>query len=205
MASRHLWSALGSLGWRKSVSRTDSTELLVTTPVNNDHNGGRTQVKADVPDAQDNKRESARFTVFAISRSFQKLRSRFTGWKRGALSFATCASVVSLINFALTVWGLTSPKSSQSTLSIGDYDHIRRLNTGVHLIINIFSTILLGGSNYCMQCLSAPTRRNVDDAHENGDWLDIGILSFRNMTRLGLKKALMWCLLGMSSLPLHLL
>lgn len=35
----------------------------------------------------------------------------------------------------------------------------------MHIIINILSTALLAASNYVMQCLSAPTRPDVNEAH----------------------------------------
>ncbi|KAF3028958.1 hypothetical protein E8E15_009576 [Penicillium rubens] len=46
--------------------------------------------------------------------------------------------------------------------------------TGIHLVINILSTIMLGASNYCMQCLAAPSRSEVDEAHQKRAWLAIG-------------------------------
>jgi hypothetical protein len=87
----------------------------------------------------------------------------------------------------------------------GDCKDVKYLNTGLHVIINIFSTILLSGSNYCMQCLSAPTREDVDQAHAKGKWLVIGVPSFRNLMRISGKRFLLWSLLIISSLPLHLL
>jgi hypothetical protein len=68
----------------------------------------------------------------------------------------------------------------------------------------LLSTILLASSNYAMQCLSAPTRTELDQAHTKTQWLDIGILSFRNLTQIKTVRMLFWLLLGVSSLPLHL-
>ncbi|KAH0563315.1 hypothetical protein GP486_002121, partial [Trichoglossum hirsutum] len=81
-------------------------------------------------------------------------------------------------------------------------------STGVwtHLLINILGTLLLAASGYSMQCLCSPTREDVDRAHTRGNWLDIGVPSFRNLRRLGGRGRwwLWWCLL-LSSVPLHLL
>lgn len=74
-----------------------------------------------------------------------------------------------------------------------------------HLVINILSTLLLGASNYSMQCLSSPTRSEVDKAHGQGIWLDIGVPSIRNLRRLSVSRIVLWWLLAISSLPLHLL
>jgi hypothetical protein len=80
------------------------------------------------------------------------------------------------------------------------------LNTGLHLAINILSTIILAGSNYTMQCLSAPTRSEIDAAHspKHAVHLDVGILSIRNLNYISVRRTFLWLLLGLSSLPLHL-
>jgi hypothetical protein len=52
--------------------------------------------------------------------------------------------------------------------------------------------------------MSAPTRREVDDAHAKKQWLDIGVQSIRNLRKISWKRALMYWLLALSSLPLHL-
>jgi len=55
-----------------------------------------------------------------------------------------------------------------------------------------------------MQLLSAPTRKNVDRAHSQGIWLDIGIPSLRNLRFSSWLKRSLWFLLALSSIPLHL-
>ena len=77
------------------------------------------------------------------------------------------------------------------------------MDAWVHIGINVMGTLLLGASNYTMQCLSAPTRKEVDAAHANGRYLDIGLPSLKNLN--GWKKKLVFFLLIMSSLPLHFL
>lgn len=56
-----------------------------------------------------------------------------------------------------------------------------------------------------MQCLSAPTREEVDEAHAKGKWLDIGVSSVRNLTSIPKSRLGMWVGLGLTSLPLHLM
>lgn len=73
-----------------------------------------------------------------------------------------------------------------------------------HLIINILSTILLAASNFSMQCLSSPTREEVDAAHSKKRWLNIGTPTLRNLYFVSKKKALLWMILGVSSFPLHM-
>jgi hypothetical protein len=128
---------------------------------------------------------------------------RFTGWRFGALHFAIWATVVFLINLVVTIWGSTQRTSG--VLLDGDCNRVKRLNTALHVLINVLSTILLSGSNYCMQCLSGPTRSEVDKAHALGKWLDIGIPSIRNVKHLSRRRITLWVLLALTSLPLHLL
>ncbi|KAF0320340.1 hypothetical protein GQ607_012436 [Colletotrichum asianum] len=81
----------------------------------------------------------------------------------------------------------------------------KAINTGIHVVVNILSTILLSGSNYCMQCLMAPTRSEINEAHAKQEWMDIGVHSIRNLWRIRWKRRVSWLLLMISSLPLHLL
>jgi hypothetical protein len=136
---------------------------------------------------------------------FRRCRTRFSGWRFGVLNFAIWTLLVGSLNLAITIWGTIASNENQGLLRAGDCDQIKRLNTGIHLLINVFSTVLLSGSNYCMQCLSAPTRKEVDRAHAIGKWLDIGIPSFRNLENIQIRRMFLWYLLGLSSLPLHLL
>ena len=73
------------------------------------------------------------------------------------------------------------------------------------LAINILSTLLLSASNNCAQLLSAPTRRDVDRAHAKSSWMDVGVQSLRNLTKVPRWRVCIWLLLYISSVPLHLL
>jgi hypothetical protein len=133
----------------------------------------------------------------------RRYHSRATGWKPGVINFAVCACVVLIINMVVTIWGSAAYK--RKVLAEGKCEQIKRLNSGLHVLINILSTILLSGSNYCMQCLSAPTREEVDSAHSARKWLDVGIPSIRNLRRISRLRVVVWVLLGLSTAPLHLL
>ena len=84
------------------------------------------------------------------------------------------------------------------------------------------STILLASSNFGMvrrcflscvgdrhansidqQVLVAPTRKDIDRAHEQRRWLDIGVPSIGNLFRVSFHRTLLWFCLSLSSLPLH--
>ncbi|KAF2475426.1 uncharacterized protein BDR25DRAFT_279479 [Lindgomyces ingoldianus] len=141
-----------------------------------------------------------------IDTKFQPQRfKRYTeGWRFGAINCAISASIVFLINFIVTIWGSAHKNANKGVLLEGDCDKVHQVNTGLHFLINLLSTILLGSSNYCMQCLSAPTRSEIDAAHAKGIWLDIGVPSVRNLRHISQKRVGLWVALGISSLPLHL-
>jgi hypothetical protein len=136
------------------------------------------------------------------------------GWRFGAGIAATTAIVTLLINFSIGVWTATlSGNGSEFNAGIlvevfhGSCEEATTMNTWSHLAINVLSTGLLAGSNYCMQCLVAPTRKEVDRAHRQSPprWLDIGLPSVRNLSFIDWRRTILWILLALSSLPLHLL
>jgi uncharacterized protein DUF6536 len=139
------------------------------------------------------------------------MRTCLVGWKFSVTAWAVAVIVTLFINVGLSVFAIIDSHSGFEkgigTLLQGECVEITRYNIVAHLIINVLSTLLLSGSSYCMQCLSAPTRRDIDNAHKGGIALDIGIPSLRNLYVAALSrwKILMWTLLGISSLPLHLL
>ena len=87
----------------------------------------------------------------------------------------------------------------------GTCDSVRFYNRWLHFLINALSTILLGASNYCAQLLVAPTRKEVDRAHGDKRWLDIGVQSFRNLRTVNTERKVVWVFLMLSSGLLHLL
>lgn len=129
------------------------------------------------------------------------------GYRFGVLCCAVISAVVFIINLILTVCALLSSEiqNGLGTLQNGSCKTTGTLTFWIHLIINILSTFLLGASNYSMQCLSSPTRNEVDKAHDQGTWMDIGVPSLKNLQRLSTYRKLLWWLLAISSIPLHLL
>jgi hypothetical protein len=147
----------------------------------------------------------------SVTRALEKstnLNSHGRKWRRSIRLGAMFCGISLAINIAVTIFSYSSKVDSGGSRRIlyhGDCKYARKLNTMIHLGINLISTILLASSNYAMQCLSAPTRREVDKAHACRIWLDIGIPSFRNLARISQMRAFLWLLLALSSLPLHLM
>lgn len=125
------------------------------------------------------------------------------GWRFGAIGGAFAATVVLLVNLVVTI--VCAIYQDNGALYRGDCDKVEKINTVLHWLINLLSSVLLSSSNYCMQCLSAATRKEIDVAHARGKWLDIGVLSTRNLRCISKKRAMLWVVLLLSSLPLHLL
>ncbi|MCJ1403721.1 hypothetical protein MMC11_006944 [Xylographa trunciseda] len=130
-----------------------------------------------------------------------------SGWRKGVAPAAITATIVLCINIGIAIWATTKAGTVDGigVLYQGACTNSSQINTGLHLAVNILSTLLLGAGNYTMQCLSSPTRAEVDRAHRQGVWLDVGVPSVRNISRIGRGRAVLWVLLGLSSLPLHLL
>ncbi|RYO83775.1 hypothetical protein DL763_007738 [Monosporascus cannonballus] len=110
-------------------------------------------------------------------------------------------------NFGLTAFAVSQFGSSNGVGLIydGDCDTVRALDLWTHLLINLLSTGMLSASNYCMQLQAAPTRADVERAHNDGKWLDIGVPSLRNLRYISFGRRLSWALLALSSVPVHLM
>ncbi|KAJ6190749.1 hypothetical protein N7519_000770, partial [Penicillium mononematosum] len=115
--------------------------------------------------------------------------------------------VVLVFNVGFVLWAVTNHglKGDQAVLFTGNCEKSKQISTAFHLVINILGTVLLGASNYGMQCLCAPTRGDIDRAHSRGKWLDIGVQSTRNLSHIPRIKLFLWISLAFSSLPLHLM
>jgi len=131
----------------------------------------------------------------------------FGGIKRTLRAFAAVACIVLLVN---VTWLFTAKnkygiKDGFATLRAGDCGSIKSLNTWLHLLINILSTLLLTGSNAFMATFCCPSRKEVDKAHARGRFLHVGSMSLGNLRGIAKRKGLVVLLLALSSVPFHLL
>lgn len=138
--------------------------------------------------------------------SAQKFRAKHSNRKIALCIQQVLAALVFGANLAWIIWAQAKfgTESGIGTMFLGACIKAKRLNLWLHLIINILSTLLLGTSNFCMQLLVAPTRHEVNMAHESAFWLDIGTSSVRNLRRVARLSMLTWLCLGFSSALLHL-
>ncbi|KAH6957364.1 hypothetical protein DER45DRAFT_461455, partial [Fusarium avenaceum] len=133
-----------------------------------------------------------------------------TGWRRLATYLTILVSVLSILLIIFLIIsvkiGRSQGTSFQKETVIWETDCMTtaRANLWIHLAINLFATGILGSSNFFMQVLVAPTRREIDQAHASGRWAEIGCNSIRNFRLLPRRKTFLWLLITLSSVPLHL-
>lgn len=132
---------------------------------------------------------------------------RHTGWRRGIIYCIATACLVLLCVLAFIGWaaGLSTESAGIRVLHRGNCKTSKNMLTSTHVVINALSTLLLGTSNYCMHIVSAPSRRDIDKMHARKKVLDIGLNSVSNTFKLGWNRRVVWVLLGLSSIPLHLM
>jgi hypothetical protein len=133
-------------------------------------------------------------------------REHFSGWRFGVVRSALAVWIGFIFNLVLTVtlWLKLGDHKGSGTLLAGSCSIVRAADILAHLALNISSTLILGASNFCMQGLCSPTREEVDKAHREKRWLDIGMMSYKNLKAIKTSNAAMLVLLGLASLPLHL-
>lgn len=132
--------------------------------------------------------------------------SRFSGWRGGLLAATISLAICVVVELVLLIVALklSSPVSGLGTLYFGSCDRVKKLSDYLLIVLNVIGTITIGTSNYVMQTLTAPSRRQIDKAHANGSFLDIGISSPSNIRQLGGRRRVMYFLLGASTVPIHL-
>ncbi|KAH7379202.1 hypothetical protein DE146DRAFT_307283 [Phaeosphaeria sp. MPI-PUGE-AT-0046c] len=134
-------------------------------------------------------------------------KTRFQGWRMGILLACCTSSLVLGANIAILVIGATRSPGFENGFAVpmsGQADDMSWWSSAIHIAVNALSTILLAASNYTMQVLSSPTRKDIDKAHAKHQHLDIGVLSMRNLGRIPRRRLMLFMLMGLSSIPVHL-
>lgn len=133
-------------------------------------------------------------------------------WITGVVICACGTFIILSLNIILTVIAAaifySKPQEQESISALlyqGKCSVSKNWARGLHFLINVLSTLMLAASNFCMQCLSSPSRDEVDIAHAQGKWLDVGVPSLKNLTSIGVKQRMLWFALLVTSLPIHLL
>jgi len=139
-------------------------------------------------------------------KGFKNVRQRLKGWRFSVLlaSAMTCFVLLTNCVAAIAIHSKYGTHEGVSTAFEGDCETANTWSLGLHIAINILSSLLLSASNYTMQVLNAPTRSECDKVHSQGGWMDIGITSLHNISRITWPRRVLWLLLGFSSVPIHL-
>ncbi|KAK4157725.1 hypothetical protein C8A00DRAFT_40003 [Chaetomidium leptoderma] len=105
------------------------------------------------------------------------------GWRAGVALNVVVAFVVLITGFVCLIVAISgvSLSAGRSAIFEGPCATAAGVDWGVHAVVNVFVVVLVAGANYTFQVLSSPTRGEVNEAHGKGEWLDIGVPSFRNL------------------------
>ncbi|KAI0896657.1 hypothetical protein F4806DRAFT_508490 [Annulohypoxylon nitens] len=123
---------------------------------------------------------------------------RSSGWRKAAQVNSIILAAMSMILTSILV-AVTSKNGIDKAVFFydGDCDRdVALLNMGLHLLINIISTLVV---------LNSPSRQELDIAHFQGSWMGIGVSSVRNAFRVSRFKTWFWVCLLLGSIPIHLL
>ncbi|KAF5521507.1 hypothetical protein CGCA056_v006088 [Colletotrichum aenigma] len=111
-----------------------------------------------------------------------------TGWHRAPIVTICLLSICFLVLLGILIAAISKTGNVAQVWEFYTADCTSKdpsaTNTMLHLLLNILSTVILASSSFFMQVLNSPSRREVDKTHAKGDWLDIGIPSWRNAFRL---------------------
>ncbi|KAI1776297.1 hypothetical protein F4818DRAFT_413614 [Hypoxylon cercidicola] len=140
---------------------------------------------------------------------FSSHRGNSTGWKRAAKINCIILVCMSIILMGLLIAAACYNDSFQGALFLYngtcDGGSVSQINTALHLLINVFSTLVLASSNFFMQVLNSPSREEINAAHLKSSWLEIGVPSIQNIPHVSKFKTWCWTVLLLSSIPIHLL
>ena len=168
---------------------------------------GRRQLKITL------KRSGPAYHLTEPALNQQKSDGALSGWKLGIALSAVALILCLIVELAMLIIALRADAKRTSTgttqydgvMIEGSCETVRRYTTLLSLPINIIATLLIGISNYAMQILSAPSEREVRTAHAKQRSLQLGTTSPANMRFLDGRKTMMWLMMGLTSIPVHLL
>ncbi|OTB13098.1 hypothetical protein K445DRAFT_320282 [Daldinia sp. EC12] len=111
------------------------------------------------------------------------------------------------VSTAIMVWSVVKYNPNHrgvGTYFSGNCSRASSLNTFIHALMNILSSLLLSSGNYCMQLLVSPSRHEVEKAHIKGIALRIGVPNVTNLRHIARERVIGWLSLGATAALLHL-
>ncbi|KAJ9137541.1 hypothetical protein NKR23_g9138 [Pleurostoma richardsiae] len=127
-----------------------------------------------------------------------------TGWRKAAnINTIVLSSFLAIL---VIVFAVSAKKGGGVEKAWMFYDGNCKmsvwLNVSLHLLLNIISTAILASSSFFTQVINSPTREDIDIFHAQRKWLHIGVPSFRNLFLLSRRRAVVWFLFMLSSVPI---
>ena len=140
---------------------------------------------------------------------FNRLYEQFTAWKHtwdkgwhtSVLVWLALTRLIFLINFGFTTGAIAKKGIGNGTQEFyaGSCQHLKNASLWIYLAINILGTGLLAASNYTMQVVYAPTRKDIDRRLRKKKWLDVGAHGLRNLSEMGQMRVIIWLCLAVQS------
>ena len=116
--------------------------------------------------------------------------------------------LVLILNLIFIIWGSVAHLEREEGLVVvhrGTCSWTKKVNSVLHIVINILASTLLGASSFMMQRLAAPTRDDVDRTHQKYQSVSIGSLSCDCFSYMSKRNLMIFFILWTSSIPIHLL
>lgn len=141
------------------------------------------------------------------TRSWRNFLTGYTGWRMGTVVCLSAVASCLVVEFVLLLSALSVSEGGfgSGLLYKGSCSKVKSLTVWLLFPLNIVATVLISSSNYVMQVMAAPDRQEVDYAHSLATSITIGGMRFRNLQFGGRRRRFIWWLLGISSLPIHVL
>lgn len=192
------------------VSRVRGFFASLKTPLRRDEQiAGGGEPRAIRPLFKKNHRPSTRLIKTAPLNATQKPKIRaLVAAKFGSMFYIGLVSVLVLLALHIALVGLTDWSSPYGITIITSKSACRDLRTPKYLLIlvvNIFAAVVGLVADKTLRCVLSPNRQDLDAAHELGEYMTIGVISFRNWKRVGWPNKIITVFLIFSSLPLSLL
>ena len=129
-----------------------------------------------------------------------------TGWRRASLvntGLTIAFSILATIFLGISISKAGGIQKTNFIFFKGSCNKSRSINLWLHLALNIFSTGVLASSNFFMQVLGSPSRKEVDRAHRERKYLSIGLSGLRNLSGISGRKACLFVLFAATSFAFH--
>lgn len=93
---------------------------------------------------------------------------------------------------------------SATTVYKGNCSVAGKVNSGIHIALTIYSALVALSSDFFLRLVIAPQPDDIQAAHKESQWVDVGINSLRNLRFIPMVRRALWLLCVISSVPLQL-